>query len=360
MPKSKNHLVIPNFTRVSRAYFNDVIKPAFHFVAQTTQSFEKTYRIANKTICLMFYHKKLHDTFIRALAHLETETKEPDLTVHLWDSVSTQTWIDSPFEHASFESETETHTNKHLSDEFLGIFLSGEQTLNLYDVPSKTAYFWTRDANKLPDWLGAAPIRPILHWFLSESNIHLIHGAVIGNNDQAILLSAKGGSGKSTTAISSILSGMHYLGDDYVGIESGEQIIAHSLYNSAKLDDQTIALFPELTKHISNPTHKPEDKSIVYFTEIFPSQIKQHTPLAAIMIPRVVKGGPTRVIPTTKLEAMLALSPTSLFQLPLAQANQLQSFKQIIEKTPCFVLELGLPCEEVPNVLKQFLKQISV
>ena len=267
--------------------------------------------------------------------------------------------MDSPFDHTSHESFTETNSGKQLSDQFLGIFLEGEQTLNLYDLEAKTAYFWARDANLLPDWLHAAPIRPILHWFLSRSNVHLVHGAVIGLQDQAILLSAKGGSGKSTTAISSVLAQMNYLGDDYVGIEAGEKIIAHSIYNSAKVDDKTMARFPHFKKHIANPNHKPADKSIIYFSEIFPDQLKQSASLSAILIPRITENGITRIIPATKLQAMLALSPTTLFQLPLAGNHQLGQLKQIIEKTPCHILELGKPIEDVPNILTSFLKQSS-
>ncbi|MCX6714778.1 MAG: hypothetical protein NTX72_03115 [Candidatus Uhrbacteria bacterium] len=356
MPEPTKHLVVPNFTRITRVYFDEIVRPTFSKVARNTIPIRKNYCIGGNKICLSFYSEQLLQKLSHALMHLEGEAVEkPDLTVHLWDSVSTKTSIPSPFEHTSHQFILETQTNTEITDQFLGIFLSGEQTLNLYDTKNRTAYFWTRDANLLPDWLSAAPIRPILHWFLSRSNIHLIHGAVIGVDDRAVLLSAKGGSGKSTTAIASVLAGMNYLGDDYVGIESGKTIVAHSLYNSAKVDDRTIAQFPLLKKHIVNPNHKPEDKAIVFFSEILEAQVKQHASLAAILIPRIIDGASTRIIPATKLEAMLALTPTTLFQLPLAGTHQLSALKRIIEKTPCYILELGLPIENVPNVIKTVL-----
>ncbi len=359
MDSEPQHIVISNFTRVHRAYFVDVVQPVLTIVKSNSDSLVKYYRIAHKNIRLNFYSVVIAEKFSHALKHLETVSPiAANLTVELWDSISTNTVLDSLFDHASHTDQTATDSQESITDGFLGIFLAGEQTLNLFDQSSNTAYFWTRDANKLPDWLAAAPLRTIFHWFFSGSNTHLIHGAVIGMGNESILLSAKGGSGKSTTAISSIISGMNYLGDDYVAIESGREIIAHSLYNSAKVDATTMKHFPSLIKSVWNKLHKPEDKSIVFFSELFPTQMNSSSHLAAIMIPRIVHEQKTCIVPATKLEAMLALSPTTLFQLPLAHKQTLHELKTVIDKTPCYFLELGLPIADVPSVLKTFLQPL--
>ena len=364
MSEPTQHIITKNFTTLRRAYFEDVVQPIFDHVAKTIAPITHTYRIANKIVELNFYNSKLEERMTRALAHLEITNFPPsqggvgggrDLTVHLWDSVTTQSPTPMHWSKQETFFETETDSKKHISESFLGIYLGGEETMNFFDAKNSTAYFWIQDAHTLPDWLAAAPIRTILHWFLAESNIHLLHGAVVGVGDQAVLLSAKGGSGKSTTAISSILSGLNYLGDDYVALESGETIIAHSLYNSVKVDDRTLEQFPELIPHVINPEHDHENKSILFFHKLFPNRIQSTAKLAAIMIPRIVENGPTRIVPASKLQAMIALSPTTLFQLPLAAHDKLSAFKSIIETTPCYFLELGLPMTDVPNVLKEFL-----
>jgi len=62
-----------------------------------------------------------------------------------------------------------------------------------------------------------------------------MHGAAVSLNGKSILLTAKGGSGKSTTALSCFFAGMSYLGDDYVTVKSGDVITTHSIYSSTKL-----------------------------------------------------------------------------------------------------------------------------
>ncbi len=254
--------------------------------------------------------------------------------------------------------EQDTNTKRVNQKEFFGVYLHGEETFNLYDSAKKVAYFFTEDAERLPEWVSAAPLRTILNWFLSENKIHLIHGATIGTDDKAVLLSAKGGSGKSTTALSCLLSGMDYLADDYIGVKFGESILALNLYNSVKIVPEQMEIFPELKEKIWNTEsfrgQVDKGKAIVFLGEILPKQIKKVMPLTAILIPRIRKS--TRIVPASRLEAMLALVPTTLFQLPLVNSNKIEELKEIIEKLPCYFLELGPEIREIPNVIKDFIK----
>ncbi len=245
-----------------------------------------------------------------------------------------------------------------MTDAFLGVCIYGENTINIYDRTTATAYFWIHDAGMLPDWIVAAPLRTIFNWFLSEHHIHLMHGAVIGTTAGALLLTAKGGSGKSTTALTSVLAGMNYLSDDYVGVGLSERITAHSLYNSAKITADALYRFPELETQFKAPQTAGE-KSIVFLSSIFPEQIKSYSPLRAIMIPRISKAHDqdtvTRITPATKIQALLAILPTTLFQLPLAGLDQVPQLRTIIDRTPCYFLELGSDISTIPAILKAHL-----
>ena len=58
---------------------------------------ERFYRIHDRTICLRFAGESLIRPLTPALAHLETApTKDPDLTICLWDDDSTQTRLPPP------------------------------------------------------------------------------------------------------------------------------------------------------------------------------------------------------------------------------------------------------------------------
>lgn len=345
----------PNYVSIRKTYLEEVVLPLLQPIINDTTPTEKHYTIANKHLCLRFYSQELAKNLAPALAHLETSrTVNVDLLVHLWDSESTQTELPSPLSDARYLDSQVTDVRKIITDAFQGVYLHGEESITLYDQAAHVAYFWVHDARILPSWVSAAPIRTLLHWFLPESHIHLIHGAVVGYGGRAALLTAKGGSGKSTTALACLLSGMTYLADDYVGIDSPHETRAWSLYNSVKVTPESLDRFPSLTKH-AHP--KEGDKSTLYLAPLFPKQILLSATLNAILIPMIKRTSKTVITPASKMQAMLALMPTTLFQLPLAGTDKVDFLKKVIAKLPCSFLELSEDSAEATTVIKAFLAQ---
>jgi len=348
------HTLTTNCLSIKKAYFDEVILPVFKQITEKIIPAEKYYRIAGRNICLRFYNDDLSENLKYALSHNEIDKPSRiDLTVHLWDTVSTHAQFTAPWINKNYFFTQSTETKNKATDNFMGVYLYGEETLTLYDRDRKTAYFWTHDAKLLPVWVSAAPIRTLLQWFLAETGVYLVHGAVIGCNGKAALITARGGSGKSTTALASVLSGMTYLGDDYVGIESTDTITAHSLYNSVKVSPSYVAKFLNLSPYVWN---KEGEKSVLFLAPLFPQQVLKNSPLSAILIPVIKHHKKSVIVPATKAQAMLALMPTTLFQLPLVAANKIQILKKIIEKTPCYSIELSSDSDEVASAISGFLE----
>lgn len=363
MSARPGHLRTINYASIRKNYFDTVVQPAFAQVIETVPPVVENYLIAGKNVRLFFYSDLLRKKMSLALAHTKSEGgPAPDLSVHIWDSASTGIKINAaPWNKSEYFFPPDALAQAELGDTFLGAYLNGEETLNLYDIENKTAHFWTEDARNLPDWISAAPIRTILHWFLSRSAIHLVHGAVIGYAGTSIMLSAKGGSGKSTTALSCLFSGMQYCADDYAALSmTGKEITAYSLYNSIKIPPRSLKLFPELAGKIWNSKNVgTEDKSIVFLSEIFPEHISRSSTLVGLMIPVIKKTGETQIMPASKLDAMLALLPTTIFQLPLVRADALEELRTIIGNVPCYFLQLGPDIRSVPDTIKAFLAKMQ-
>ena len=183
-----------------------------------------------------------------------------------------------------------------------------------------------------------------------------MHGAVVGSEEASVLLTAKSGSGKSTTALACLLAGMDYLSDDYIAVQATEgPVIAHSLYHSAKVTKHGLTLFPELHASVWNKDFGEREKAIMFVNDIVPEQTKRTATLKAVLIPRIGPG-PTRLVPASKIQALVAIAPTTLLQLPLAETDKMGAFKSILEKVPCYFLELGPDIRGIPNVITSFLK----
>jgi hypothetical protein len=360
MNNLQSYIVTTRHLRIKKKYFNEKFLPFFHEVTGSISPVQKTYDIAGKTICMNFYSKKLLERMSRAFTHIEKDsTDDPDLTICIFDSLSATAHLDIPqVDDAEYTYPREINAKTINSDSFLGIYLHDEGTLNLYDEKNNTAYFWIHDADCLPYRLSASPFRLILNWFLSKDGVHLMHGAVVSLNGKSVLFSAKGGTGKSTTALSCFFSGMSYLGDDYVTVKSGDVITTHSIFNSTKLYPQSFYdTFPALKDKIwnENSTDKENEKVIVFLSELFPQKVITSASLYAIMIPVIKHTEETKIVPASKVQTMISMMPATLFQLSLLQSDKMAELKSIVERTPCYFAELGSDIKGVGETIKSFI-----
>src|SRR4030042_2957785 len=312
MNKLQSYIVTNRNLRITKKFFNEKVLPVFNDVASSISPVKKTYDIAGKTICLNFYSEKLLEKMSKAFIHIEKDSAGPsDLTICIWDSVSTNTHLVPPqVDDPEYTYPREVHAKTINHDSFLGIYLHREETLNLYDENNNTAYFWIHDADYLPYRLSASPLRLILNWFLSKEGVHLMHGAVVSLNGKSILITAKGGQGKSTTALSCFFSGMSYLGDDYVTVKSGDVITTHSIFNSIKLFPQSFCVtFPALKDKIwnENGTDIENEKVTVFLSELYPQKVVKTASLHAIMIPVIKNVEETRIVPASKKQKMISM-----------------------------------------------------
>lgn len=346
------------YANIRRDYLEKVFIPTFKHVLSAKPPIDETYKIADKTIRICAYTPQFEEFATGAFSHLATQgSEEADLTIHLLDSASTGIQLNGPWTHPDYGDQEAPDSAKEADQTFQGVYVRGENMLHLYDISSKTAYFWIHDSNDVPKWMYAAPLRTILHWFFSHYGIHFVHGAAVGTENGAVLLTAMGGSGKSTTALSCLASGMDYIGDDYVLIEKNT---IHGLYNSVKIVPEQLSNFPNFRPDVWNSKSLESgesDKAILFLSKLFPTLLKENASLVAILIPRIATK--TEIIPATKLEAMLALLPTTLFQLPLAPTTKVSSLTSIIGKTPCYILELGPEVRTIPETIRAFLDKHS-
>jgi hypothetical protein len=355
MTQTARRISLKTYIPISRPYLTKVVAPAARIRGKQIPPTEKTIRLAGYNLRIFFYGQPIQDKMFPALAHLETaRAGKPDLTIHAFDSHGREP-IDSPLTDREYYADREAHSKKEIENNFLGAYLFGENTVNLYDIDSAQAYLWTADAARLPGWVSAAPLRTIFHWFLSGKDICLVHGAVVGYKNKAVLLAAKGGSGKSTTSLSCVLSGMDYVSDDYAALAiDGGRVIAHSLYNTLKLLPDSQKWFPELGESAWAVKAAGGEKAIAFLSSAMPERPARSLPLAAVLVPVIRGQTATAIEPVSKAEVLRSLAPTTLFQLPFAREDAMSRLADIIKRIPSHTVALGQP-RLVPDSLKKFL-----
>ena len=322
------------------------------------------YAIAGKNVCLSFAGPALVDYITPALSHLAVAPSDlPGLTIYLWDSDSTNIRMrPPPWERDAFSYHGEI--SEYNTGTIYTLFQQGEDTLNLLDTDRNIGIFWRRDAKTIPYYTVGAPLRSMFHWWMNKHGRQLLHAASVGTAHGAALIVGKGGSGKSTTAVACLDSDMIYIGDDYVLTAPEPAPYVFSLYNTAKLDGDHARRFAGLETIIANKNRLNTEKAIAFIHQFYPRRIRAFLPLNAIIVPRVIKGKKTEYFRISKAEAIAALAPSTLFQLPRDREHSFQMMTSLVKQLPCYRLDLGGDISGIPAAVGAVLfdagKQMSI
>jgi hypothetical protein len=324
----------------------------FAAAAERTGIVERTYAIAGRAVTCRFAGEAMVGVG-RALDHLLAPAPEPGLTIDIWDSESTGTGT-PPL----LGEQLSTEDGPMYYYERDGVqALNRWRTLSVLDAESAQAWFWAPSPDAMLSWDRAAPLRAILHWWLGRHGVLQLHGGAVGTADGGVLLVGRGGSGKSTTSLASLLAGLRYAGDDYVAVAPRPEPWVHSLYSSGKLEDHQLARFPRLGGAVGNPEREAGEKPVVYVEEAAPGAAVAGFPLRAILVPRVVAQVPeTRAVPRPGGATLAALAPSTIFQLHPPQPDALGEMAALVGRVPCFTLELGSDLERIPDAIVELLE----
>lgn len=314
-----------------------------------------TLAIGGRAVRLRFAGAALVERVLPAFAHLPTVRSEsPDLTVDLWDSVSTGTALPPPPWKAA-DLVARGDVVSCTGSRFRTAFFCDRQQLNVIDTARGQAVFWVRDAAAIPSWESAGPLRPILHWWAELRGRQFSHAAAVGVPSGGVLLGGPSGAGKSTTALACLQSDLLYAGDDFVLLQTDPAPYVHSLYCTGKLDAQTAARFPWLGSAIGNPQRNAQEKALLYLRHVCPARLTTGFPIRAVLLPHLTASGTPRLRELPAATALRILAPSSIFPLPCTGAASLHNLARLVRSVPCYRLELGPDHGQVTRLIERLV-----
>lgn len=339
--------------------------------AAAGETIVKNYQIAGRNVRLKFAGPALVEKLTPAIAHLRNESagfEESDLTIQIWDSKTTRSplplllaslvellrlrW----FEKLDIRKEIKGYHSRRIRT----IFHLGPDILSIYDVERRTALYWVESPESIPYYEVGYPLTPILAWWMEENGLQLLHASAVGGPDGGAIICGKGGSGKSTTALSCIGSRLGFLGDDYCVLDmndGGARI--SSLYSTSKLKGQEdVDRFPHFEKMISNPNREGEEKALIFLQQHVPDALVKSFPLKVVFVPRITGRDKTEVAEISMASALRALAPSTMFQLPGNGPASFKRMSQLVKTVRCRHLDLGTNIPEIPGVVADYLEEI--
>jgi hypothetical protein len=304
-------------------------------------------RVAAKPVRIRFAGAAAAEALSPAFAHLEAREDEPPaLTLHVWDSGTRRAAATGTG--ASYYSE---------QDGVRALHQPASDVFSVLTAEADTGWFSMPDAHGLPYWDYTAPFRHLLSWWLDAQGLRQVHGGAVGTEEGGVLLVGPGGSGKSTTALSTLLDErLRYAGDDYVAVGAAEAPVVHSLYCSGKVHPEDLHRLSHLEPALADGAH-PDEKAVFYVEEAFPKRSIAGFPLRAIVVPRVTERRAARAVPGTRAEALAALAPSTIFQLHPPARNALAWMAGLVRRVETFVLELGTDVETIPAELLRIVER---
>jgi len=316
------------------------------------------YRIGGTTVCLKFAGDNMVSHLTPALEHLRIqECDSPDVTLCIWDSDSTATKMVPPpcgWDCFTDRGDIWGFNSSRIKTAFHWI----ENSVNLMDLETNTGIYWVQTAETLPYWVHASPLRSLFHWWMEKNGYQLLHASAVGTDNGAILITGKGGIGKSTTALSCLQSGLFYLADDYLVVRLEPEPFIYSLYCTAKLNADHVANFPGLSRFVKNMEKLDQEKAVMFLHPHMGNQIVSKMPLKAIVTPKVADVDGTFIIPGERWAIQRAMSFTTMSQLPYVGHHTNDFISKLSSTLPIYSLELGRDLKRIPVAVSDFLADL--
>lgn len=317
-----------------------------------------TYRIAGYTVRLAFAGATLVPLLTPALAHLACPHERiPDLTLYLWDGTSTGVEPPRPWSRQEIELRGEVPT--YSNEEILTAIQTDVNAVSIFDRRRAVGFYWIDSPDSLRAYEQAAPLKVLLHWWLRERGLTMIHAGAIGNAEGAVLIVGKTGAGKSTTTLTCLNAGLHYLADDrcLLGLDPIPQ--AYCVYNSAKLHLAQMERFPTLLAQVNNLAATATEKALIYLHQLAPQPIALCLPIRAILLAKVAGTAATTLAPVSRMALLREFVTSTLVYQPGAAQAEVHMMSELVRRVPCYQLNLGSDLAGIPPVISHALQKAA-
>ena len=314
------------------------------------------YRVGGRIVCLTFAGDSLVPYITPALEHLRVPPKDPDLTLGIWDTRSTGVqMVPPPCAWGGITRQGEVWGFNSRRIRFA--FHWSDYSVNLLDHATRTGMYWVPDARVIPSWAQAVPLRTFFHWWLEANGCQILHGAAVGTDDGAVLLTGRSGKGKSTAALSCLRSGMHYFGDDCVIVRLEPEPFVYSLYCAAKLNAEDLSNFPALAGLVRNPEQAGREKQVVFLYPQFERQLAPEMRLRAIVLPQIADRSEASISPAPSWKARRGLTSISELQLPHLGRRAGEFIDRLCATLPAYTLDAGRSLHATPPAMATLLSR---
>lgn len=340
--------------RLPEAHAADVAAAWQQALEKGTPRQELLLELAGLRLHLTVLGDPLAERLLPSLRHRQTTAPGPaDLRLRIWDATATGVPYPAP-DAPQLCDVVQFGRRQLLSDARHSALVDHWLGLQAFTDGNGEAWAAYADAGALPEFEGTAPLRNLLQVLLSGHGWHLMHAAMIGRGDRALLLAGPGGSGKSTTACAALLAGWQYGADDLLLFdETGDRV--ESLYQTVKLRDGGHARLQSALPALRHYRECGEGKAFLYVDEHWSGRLLPRARPVAVLVPQIVDAEGSELRSLDWRHGVEAVLPWTRRALPtLGQRSQL-ALLACLRRWPVYQLRLGRDPDGILVTLQQAL-----
>jgi hypothetical protein len=345
--------------RAAERYFDAAFEQFCKLANSAGATAVRRIEIAGRTVEIRISTGAMERAIMPGLSHLiSADNVTPDLVLCAWDSESTGAPLLTP----AWEIEDYRRDGLVSGYNDARFHTAAQFTptiLRILDLERRRALYWTPSAPSFPHWERGAPLRPLLHEWLRRIGMVAVHGGAIGRKDGGLLLAGAGGQGKSNIALACLNSELLYAADDFCVLAKSPDWTVHSLYCTGRILIEDLVRHPYLRGTESNPNPGPDEKLLFFLNERFGDKLIRQMPLRAIVLPRVVGEGQSRIVSTAPAAAQAALAMSTMMLSRWSSREMAAQMAELLRDLPCYELQIGACMEEVPRVLAELLSALA-
>ena len=226
------------------------------------------------------------------------------------------------------------------------------QDLLLASSSDATAHLLITRRHNARDLSAREVVRLVLQPFVNQRGVDTVHGGTLGDSSTAVLLTGRGGSGKSTLISAGVNAGFRTLGEDFLlahtsrGADNGLEL--YSLFATAKLEDRSPAL-----GLFESQGRAYDGKHVVSLTESHPQAVVARQNITALVICRV--GPEASLEPSTPERMIEEILPHSVTLTYYPQ--RLSRFVcKVARELPCYQLISGPDFDKTLDLVRSLVQ----
>jgi hypothetical protein len=337
------------------SYFRETEDAFSRAVANAGGRREFFFELAGIKFCLQSAGETLLPRITGTLAHLEVWDDAPvDFTICCWDDNATMAELPMPtrwmLNQAAF-----CNIGSLTNQRFRTFYVDWLRNLSCIDLESNIAYCCYEDAEPLLMCEVSGPFRAIFNTILNRKGMQLVHASAVGTSRGTVIFAGPPGSGKSTLSVLCLREGLLYQSDDLCILSAGEQPRSLSLYNIAKLREDSLPRFESLRPILSHFQEDDEKKAYFYVHQHFPSQLLKEAPVRALVLPRINHESVSRLERASPVEAMRAVIPWTIKEIPKSDTLGDKIMLQALARLPSHHLILGQDDRQNLDLIRRLL-----